>query len=103
MDGLRQVFLDFTSFGAGQSGSSEMDSAKFVKLAKVQCKPGLDIKVGLFKRSFITCRNILQRNSNTKRNPQNPGFLQAALIIDYCCSMRSTKQIMVNRESFASA
>lgn len=35
MEGLRQVFLDFTSFGAGQSGSSEMDSAKFVKLAKV--------------------------------------------------------------------
>eukprot|EP00903_Cladosiphon_okamuranus_P014895 g13793.t1 len=37
MEGLRQVFLDFTSFGAGQSGSSEMDSAKFVKLAK-DCK-----------------------------------------------------------------
>lgn len=36
MEGLRQVFLDFTSFGAGQSGSSEMDSAKFVKLAKVE-------------------------------------------------------------------
>lgn len=35
MEGLRQVYLDFTSFGAGQSGSSEMDSAKFVKLAKV--------------------------------------------------------------------
>lgn len=36
MEGLRQVFLDFTSFGAGQAGSSEMDSAKFVKLAKVR-------------------------------------------------------------------
>lgn len=35
MEALRQVFLDFTSFGAGQAGSSEMDSAKFVKLAKV--------------------------------------------------------------------
>lgn len=29
------MFHDFTSFGAGQAGSSEMDSAKFVKLAKV--------------------------------------------------------------------
>ncbi|CAN0190419.1 unnamed protein product [Ectocarpus sp. 6 AP-2014] len=37
MDALEQIFLDFTSFGAGQSGSSEMDSAKFVKLAK-DCK-----------------------------------------------------------------
>lgn len=35
MEELRQVFLDFTSFGAGKAGSSEMDSAKFVKLAKV--------------------------------------------------------------------
>ena len=35
MEALRQVFHDFTSFGAGQAGSSEMDSAKFVKFAKV--------------------------------------------------------------------
>lgn len=35
MEGLRDVFIGFTSFGAGQAGSSEMDSAKFVKLAKV--------------------------------------------------------------------
>lgn len=37
MEALRQVFHDFTSFGAGQAGSSEMDSAKFVKFAKVKC------------------------------------------------------------------
>jgi p25-alpha len=31
---LRAVFSSFCSFGAGQSGSAEMDSAKFVKLSK---------------------------------------------------------------------
>ena len=31
---LLTVFSSFCSFGAGQSGSAEMDSAKFVKLSK---------------------------------------------------------------------
>ncbi|CAM9808286.1 unnamed protein product, partial [Discosporangium mesarthrocarpum] len=34
---IHNVFLDFCSFGAGQAGSAEMDSAKFVKLAN-DCK-----------------------------------------------------------------
>ena len=54
MEGLRQVFLDFTSFGAGQSGSSEMDSAKFVKLAKVRrlmCRR--DIHTSIIVQSWI--------------------------------------------------
>lgn len=64
MEGLRQVFLDFTSFGAGQSGSSEMDSAKFVKLAKVGANRVE--KSTTVVAPPIARRAVLQRNARKK-------------------------------------
>jgi len=63
MEGLRQVFLDFTSFGAGQAGSSEMDSAKFVKLCKVSQtrQQGLSI---VLEPIFALCTRELQKGSS---------------------------------------
>lgn len=42
-DALCEVFTQFCSFGAGQSGSDEMDSAKFLKLSKDTGLVGKDL------------------------------------------------------------
>lgn len=94
MEGLRQVFLDFTSFGAGQSGSSEMDSAKFVKLAKVRrlmCRRDIHTSINRTELDCSSaarrvCRMSLQRNANKEPTSTIPErvlrfLLQAALLV----------------------